>query len=65
METRPYFIAGDMLANLFAGALVGAICAWLFGPGWNMWVAMLVGMPIGMIVALPVAGLLGALALLV
>lgn len=61
METRPYFLFGDVLANLFAGALIGGVCALLFGPGWNMWVAMLVGMPLGMIIALPLAITLGAL----
>lgn len=61
METRFYFVLGDVLANLLAGVIVGAACAWIFGPAWNMWLAMLVGMPLGMILALPVAMALGAL----
>jgi hypothetical protein len=61
METRLYFLFGDVLANLLAGALIGVGCALLFGPGWNMWVAMAVGMPLGMLFALVLAILLGAL----
>jgi hypothetical protein len=55
MERRLYFIVGDLLVNLLAGAIVGASCALIFSPGWNMWVAMALGMPLGMFIALPLA----------
>lgn len=61
METRPYFVFGDVIANLTVGALVGLACAAAFDPGWNMIIAMLVGMAIGM--ALSVPALLGFVAL--
>ena len=60
METRPYFIAGDIVSNLAVGALVGGGCALLFGPGWNMFVAMVIGMALGMVLSLPLALLLSA-----
>ena len=53
METRPYFIFGDFVACLVTGAVVGAACAAIFGPGWNMILAMFVGMALGMALALP------------
>ena len=53
METRPYFVLGDVLANSVVGALVGVASAALFGPGWNMIIAMLVGMALGMVISLP------------
>jgi hypothetical protein len=61
IETRPYFLLGDLVSNLGVGALVGSLSALLFGPGWNMLVAMVVGMALGMLVAIPFALLLGAL----
>jgi hypothetical protein len=61
METRPFFVAGDLASNVLVGALVGGVLALLFGPGWNMFIAMVVGMVLGMVVSLPFAFLLGAL----
>lgn len=61
IETRPYFVIGDVLSCTLCGALVGVVCAALFGPAWNMWVAMLVGMALGMVLALLPALGLGAL----
>lgn len=55
METRLYFLAGDVTANALIGGLVGALCAWLIDPGWNMWVAHGTGMLIGMLLSLPLA----------
>lgn len=52
METRPYFVLGDLLVNLATGALVGLVCAALSGPGWNMWLSMFVCMVLGMAIAL-------------
>ena len=53
METRPYFVLGDVLANSVVGALVGLASAAVFGPGWNMIIAMLAGMALGMVISLP------------
>ena len=61
METRPYFVLGDVLANLSVGALVGLASAAAFDPDWNMILAMLAGMAMGMALSLP--ALLGFVAL--
>jgi len=60
METRPYFVLGDLLANVATGALVGLVMAGLFGPAWNMLLAMFAGMALGMAISLPPALLFGA-----
>jgi hypothetical protein len=69
METRPYFVLGDLLANAMAGTLVGLAMAALFGPSWNMFLAMFVGMALGMalslFVALPMGALFGAMEVMV
>jgi hypothetical protein len=59
METRPYFVFGDLVMNALAGVVVGGLMALVFGPGWNMFVAMIAGMALGMIIALPLS-LLGS-----
>jgi len=41
------------VANAFVGAFIGLVCAALFGPSWNTFLAMLVGMAIGMLLSLP------------
>jgi hypothetical protein len=53
MERRLYFIAGDLLACGFVGALAATAASLLVGSGWNMLLAMLVGMAVGMALALP------------
>jgi hypothetical protein len=62
METRPFFLLGDLIVNTTVGALVGLACAALFGPAWNMWLAMVIGMALGMAMALVLS--LGLFALL-
>jgi hypothetical protein len=52
VETRPYFVLGDLLVNTAVGALVGLACAALLSPAWNMWLGMFVGMALGMAMAL-------------
>ena len=52
MESRPYFIFGDVLANVSIGALSGFVAAALVGESWNMFVAMVVAMVVGMALAL-------------
>ena len=61
IETRPYFVFGDLVSNVGVGAAIGGLTALIFGPGWNMVVAMFVGMALGMAVSLPFAFGLGAL----
>jgi len=61
METRPYFLFGDIVATASAGALAGLAAVATTFEGSNMWIAMLIGMPVGMAVALPIAFGLGAL----
>ena len=61
METRPYFVLGDIGSNVVAGALVGGVCAWLLPPEWNMAVAMIAGMALEMVTSLPAAFLLSGL----
>ena len=60
METRPYFVFGDIVSNLAVGALVGVVCALLF-PTWHVVVAMIAGMVLGMVVSFPTAFLLSSL----
>ena len=52
---------GDLAVNIVAGVAVGLIAAALFGPSWNMVLAMIVGMALGMLISLPIAITSGAL----
>jgi hypothetical protein len=61
VETRPYFVLGDFASNILAGVFVALVTNALFGPGWNMWLAMFVGMALGMLLSTPFAILAGAL----
>lgn len=64
VETRPYFVFGDVLANVVSGALIGLLVTFCIGTGWNMVVAMIIGMVLGMVLAIPMsfafAGFFGA-----
>lgn len=53
METRLFFLLGDLLAATVISAIAGVAAAALIGPGWNMVIAMFVGMFVGMGLALP------------
>ena len=55
METRFFFLAGDLTANALIGGIIGALSACLVSPAWNMWVAHVVCMVIGMVLAFPLA----------
>ncbi len=59
MESRPYFLLGDILSNAALGGLAGMSCAGLVGESWNMLLAMLAGMVLGMVLALPVQFICG------
>ena len=54
METRLYFIAGDLASNTLLGGVVGSVCSALFNDGWSMIPAMLLGMVLGMVLSLPI-----------
>ncbi len=51
MDHRLYFVLGDLVANTLVGALIGSLAALIVGPGWNMNVATLVLMCLGMLIA--------------
>jgi hypothetical protein len=55
METRPFFLAGDLAASALIGGIIGALSALLVDTSWNMWVAHVVCMVIGMVLAFPLA----------
>jgi len=50
METRAYFLFGDIISNLSVGALTALTCGFLFS-SWPMWIGMIVAMVLGMIIA--------------
>ena len=54
IETRPYFVVGDLIANSALGALVGVCCALVIPQNWSSLVAMMAGMLLGMLIAIPV-----------
>ena len=56
---RFYFFLGDLLATGLSGALAAAACYTVFGPGWNMWLAMFAGMALGMAVSMAVSPVTG------
>lgn len=65
MDNRLYYVLGDLCATVLTGAVVGWF-SWLIVDGdWNMFIAMIVLMPIGMFIALllwiPASMLLGAM----
>lgn len=65
MDSRWYFVFGDLFANLLVGAVAGWLCALAIGVGWPMLAAMVVAMALGMVVGLvlffPMGILLGAM----
>jgi len=54
METRPYFLFGDILSNAVAGFVVGGVAALVTQPGWPAAAVMPIGMFLGMILATPI-----------
>lgn len=65
MDSRLYFVLGDLVGNILVAALAGWLCSLLIGPGWNMWVAMVAAMILGMLLGLllffPLGILFGAM----
>ena len=61
MDHRLYFVFGDLVSNVAAGILIALCAAVLVGTGWNMFVAMMVMMALGMIFCLFLSLALGIL----
>jgi hypothetical protein len=55
MERRPYFLLGDLISNAGVGGLVAVVVALVVGESWPAWLAMVGGMLVGNLVALPAA----------
>ncbi len=68
MDSRLYFVMGDLASNVLIGLIVGWLCAALVGVGWNMLLTMLFTMAIGMVVGtlmwFPLGILFGAMELM-
>lgn len=52
METRWYFIVGDIAANILVATAAVALSSWLIGGGIGMVPGMLIGMLLGMAVGM-------------
>ena len=52
METRLYFVLGDLFANVLVASAAAGLCTWLIGGSWGMLPGMLTGMLLGMLVAM-------------
>jgi hypothetical protein len=59
MKQSTWFLFGDVLGNLLAGAMAAVVALWLTAPGDNMLLAMLWGMVVPMLLSMPLALLLG------
>lgn len=69
MDSRLYFVLGDLFSNVLTGAVVGWLCAMAVAVGWNMFLAMLltmaIGMAVGLLMSLPLGALFGAMEVMV
>lgn len=65
MDRRWQYALGDFCASLVIGMVAGAAAWAIVSPGWNMWAAMAVMMPLGMVIGLalyfPIGSRLGAM----
>ena len=61
MDHRLYFIFGDLVSNMIAGALIALCAVLLVGTGWNMFAAMILMMALGMLLCIPLSLALGIL----
>jgi hypothetical protein len=65
MDSRLYFVLGDLAGNILVGLVVGWLCSTIVGNGWNMFFTMLLTMALGMVVGLvlffPLGILFGAM----
>lgn len=55
METRAYFVVGDLLSTCAIGAAVGGVTGLAVPAGWSMPLVMMAGMLLGMALALPLS----------
>lgn len=55
MEKRLYFVLGDVACAAVIGGVAGVLGAAVVSPVWNMWLAMLVGMILGMVISTPLS----------
>lgn len=55
VETRPYFVAGDILATCVAGGASAVAASYLVAPGWALPAGIIVGMLAGMLLSLVLA----------
>ena len=65
MDKRLFFMIGDLVANVVSGTIAG-LAAWaIVDPAWNMWLAMLammvLGMALGLVLFFPFSIKLGAM----
>ena len=49
MDSRLFFVLGDLASNVLVGLIVGWLCILVVEVGWNMFFAMLLAMAIGMV----------------
>ncbi len=65
MDSRLYFVLGDLFSNVLVGAVVGWLCALIVGVGWSMFPTMILTMVIGMVVGtalwIPLGMMFGAM----
>ena len=64
MDKRLFYVVGDLVANVIIGVIV-ALAAWaIVDPAWNMWLAMVammaLGMALGIVLFFPFSIKLGA-----
>ena len=52
MQDKLYFLVGDTIANAFTGTIAALSCLMVFDSEWNMLLAMMLGMALGMFVSL-------------
>ncbi|MCX2977211.1 hypothetical protein [Candidatus Marimicrobium litorale] len=65
MDSRFYFVLGDLFSNIAVGLVAGVLAALVVGEDWNMFLAMILAMVLGMVVGtvlwLPLGVLFGAM----
>jgi hypothetical protein len=54
METRPYFVLGDIFSNVAAGVAAALLSFKLVPPSWGPLLSIPAGMMLGMLAAIPV-----------
>jgi len=52
MDSRLYFVLGDLASNILVGLVVGWLCSLIVGVGWHMFLTMILTMVIGMVVGM-------------